>query len=371
MIAKRFLSVGLVALCLALASQPASANWVDDVQAGGQRVFQAAFDTWTESDLRSYLLERGIISPASTREQLVVLAKQDYSALSKSAVSATAEASATASAAAQSVYSLASSLESVASASASSVSKTASGAASSASKNANGAASSVSKSAESAASGASKSASSAYVQATKEVQRNFDVNKDYVFSTWKDSELRKWLIDNNVIKSDYQAKRDEYLKLVSDNWNSVTDTSGYWKTWTDSDLRNWLVANGYLKSDAEAKRDELLALAEKHGNNLATSARTYFAWSDAKLREYLQATGLTRLPSDRDGLLRETRARFVPQKGLLDQLKDGVRNVLVGGQDAQGKVEQGGAAASVSASSAASAASVAASSAAARVHGEL
>lgn len=48
MIAKRFLSVGLVAVCLALAAQPAQANWIDDAQAGGQRVFQAAFDTWTE-----------------------------------------------------------------------------------------------------------------------------------------------------------------------------------------------------------------------------------------------------------------------------------------------------------------------------------
>ena len=48
MIPKRFLSVGLVAVCLALAAQPAQANWVDDAQAGGQRVFQAAFDTWTE-----------------------------------------------------------------------------------------------------------------------------------------------------------------------------------------------------------------------------------------------------------------------------------------------------------------------------------
>lgn len=54
----------------------------------------------------------------------------------------------------------------------------------------------------------------------------------------RSTELRKWLISNNVIKSDYEAKRDEYLKLVTDNWNSVTDTSAYWKTWTDSDLRN-------------------------------------------------------------------------------------------------------------------------------------
>lgn len=50
MIANRFLSVGLVALCLVLAAgtQPARADWIQDATAGGQRVFQAAFDSWTE-----------------------------------------------------------------------------------------------------------------------------------------------------------------------------------------------------------------------------------------------------------------------------------------------------------------------------------
>lgn len=45
----KFLTVGVVALCLALAgSQPARADWIQDASVGGQRVFQAAFDTWTE-----------------------------------------------------------------------------------------------------------------------------------------------------------------------------------------------------------------------------------------------------------------------------------------------------------------------------------
>lgn len=75
-------------------------------------MFQAAFDTWSESDLRSYLLDRGVVSPQSTKEQLVVLAKQDYASLSASAASATAQASKAANDVAQSAYSLASSIES-------------------------------------------------------------------------------------------------------------------------------------------------------------------------------------------------------------------------------------------------------------------
>lgn len=115
MIAKNFLSAGLVALVFALASapQPAQANWIDDASSSGQRVFQATFDTWTESDLRSYLLDRGIISPASTKEQLVVMAKQDYDSLGSSASSATNSAASSASSLAQSVYSRASSVQSM------------------------------------------------------------------------------------------------------------------------------------------------------------------------------------------------------------------------------------------------------------------
>lgn len=50
MVTKRFLTVGLVALTLALATstQEARADWIQDATHGGQRVFQAAFDSWTE-----------------------------------------------------------------------------------------------------------------------------------------------------------------------------------------------------------------------------------------------------------------------------------------------------------------------------------
>ena len=68
---KPFITASLVALCLALAAQPAQADWIQvsfewdalkecqctnqtfifllqDSTVGGQRVFQAAFDAWTE-----------------------------------------------------------------------------------------------------------------------------------------------------------------------------------------------------------------------------------------------------------------------------------------------------------------------------------
>lgn len=112
---KSFITASAVAMCLALAAsnvQPVEANWIDDAQAGGQRVFQATFDTWAESDLRSFLLDRGIVAPQSTREQLVVLAKQDYDYIRSSAASASDTAAKTASQVADQVYSAAAKVQS-------------------------------------------------------------------------------------------------------------------------------------------------------------------------------------------------------------------------------------------------------------------
>lgn len=39
-----------------------------------------------------------------------------------------------------------------------------------------------------------------------------------------------------------------------------TAKSTVWSAWKDSDMRDWLVNNGYLKSDAQAKRDDVSRL---------------------------------------------------------------------------------------------------------------
>lgn len=215
-----------------------------------------------------------------------------------------------------------------ASASASSASANLEGTASSASKDATKGASSLSGQAASAATQASKSAQSVAAEASKsadaayaQVTASFDRNTDYVWSTWKDSELRKWLIQNNVIKSDY-----------------------------------------------EAKRDELVSTAEKYANTLSDQGKAYYAWSDAKLKEYLYAVGLSKTPATREQLLQEVQSRFVPHKGIIDQIRDGVKSALAGAQDA---INNQGASAGEAAASATDAAASVASSASARVHSEL
>lgn len=164
--------------------------------------------------------------------------------------------------------------------------------------------------------------------------------------------MRKYLIDNGIVKSDFQASKDKYASMVSDNYKWTNDQ--LFSSWTDSDLRSYLIQNGWIKSDFQAKRDEYINLAQKHGNSLSDSAKEYINWSDARLKAYLRQTGLSfeKTPKSRDGLLREMRARFTPQKGFLDQIRNGVQYVIDTVQDAGGKAEQKAKVASVSASSA-------------------
>ncbi len=121
------------------------------------------------SDLRSYLLDQGIVAPSNTREQLVVLAKQNYKGLSSSLASAPSAASSAWYDSVASVYSAASSYESAARAAATNAASSASSYALTdlyypVSKSASSASGQASKSASSASKVASKSASSLSVR---------------------------------------------------------------------------------------------------------------------------------------------------------------------------------------------------------------
>lgn len=101
-------------------------------------------------------------------------------------------------------------------------------------------------------------------------------SSENIYNTWSDSDIKAWLVDHNVIKPDAQARRDKLIKLMScvfststcprtpyltfpsDNYANAQDT--IWSSWSDSDIRSWLIENGYLKSDSQAKRDQLVKL---------------------------------------------------------------------------------------------------------------
>lgn len=60
----------------------------DQAAAGGQYVFDSAASQWSDSDLRQFLLEKGVISPSSKREELLLLAREYGLEASKSVTSA-------------------------------------------------------------------------------------------------------------------------------------------------------------------------------------------------------------------------------------------------------------------------------------------
>lgn len=260
------------------------------------------------------------------------MAKQDYSKIQASAISATDAAASQASSAANSVYSAASSIESAvrdyadsaaskaysltdlyypalssassyvssaasqASNSASSVSKSATSAASRMSKNVPTDASSLSYEVSSGASGASKSASSLYAQASGQASQAINDASDYVFSSWDDSRLRSYLIDNGLMKSKTEATRDQLLTQVRDAYTATVNAP--YELYSDSYLvsnktnekeaneakenkkcgavlllltdffvclslsqHNWLVDQGIIRSPGEKTRDEYVSLA--------------------------------------------------------------------------------------------------------------
>ncbi|EJD43062.1 hypothetical protein AURDEDRAFT_152708 [Auricularia subglabra TFB-10046 SS5] len=223
------------------------ANWDDPVawsqeQYGqAQQVFQdvkqSTFDSWDESRLRQFLLEQGVVAPSSKKEELVLLANKQYKAFKHAA---------------------------------SSYASTASYAASTAYYG-------------SPMSQASASASSVVAQATDAVVRSMDDTKDYVYSTWDDSQMRSYLIEKGVIKTDAQIAREQMLGKMKDSYAAVANP--VWDAWSDSYIHEWLVAHGVIKSDYEKQRDKLIGLMKDYYYD--TNDYVWSTWDDSTMKSWL------------------------------------------------------------------------------------
>jgi hypothetical protein len=368
-----------------------TATWTQDQYYNAQKAFadvkDDAFDSWSESRLREFLLEQGVISPKGTREQLSLMAKQKYRAYSNAA----------------------SSFASSASASATSVASRASASASTAIYG-------------DTAYQMSASMTSIAAQATREANRIMDDTKDYVYSTWDDNRLRTfleekgvirtkaevrrdemlkmmrnaynksndavwnawsdsyirewlvghniikgsqepttreyytdqmikyyydindrvystwndadlkgWLVNHGIVKSEAQIEREKLLKLMEDHYAQAHDT--IWSAWSDSAMREWLIEHNFVRSDAQLKRDELINLMQAKYNEAESRAVSYLVWPDARLRAYLRERGISEdaLPTSRPGLLQETRIRWIQTTSQAEKLFARVRDIVNGG----------------------------------------
>jgi hypothetical protein len=173
--------------------------WTYDQYAAAQQAFTNikgdVFDTWDESQLRQFLLKQGIVAPKGSKEYLVLLAKAKYNSYRNVASSFASQASATASTMMYGDTSY-----------------------------------ETSKSASSLVA----SATSAVAQATKDAFRALDDAKDYVYSTWSDSQLRSYLEKKGVLKSEEQKTREQLLAMMKDAYAAVTEP--LYDAWGDSTM---------------------------------------------------------------------------------------------------------------------------------------
>lgn len=150
--------------------------WTNDQYSNAQKSFQnlkdSTFESWDESRLREFLLEQGIVEPKGPREKLILLAKNHYNAYKNAG------------------YSLSSTV--------------------------------------------TDTLSGWVATGTDNALKTFDESKDYVYSTWGDTQMKEYLVSRGVLKSDAQKTRDQYLKLMKEHYAAVADP--VWQAWSDSYL---------------------------------------------------------------------------------------------------------------------------------------
>jgi len=200
----------------------------------------AIVDAWTDSELREFLLKNGIVAPSSKAEELRILAKQQLEKTPGYASQASASAS------------------------------------------------SLGAQATAALGEAYYASADAPRLAYDYLSNAFDETKDYVYSSWSDSDLRSYLESKGVVKTPVEAKRDDLVSQVKGLYNDAADN--VYDTWSDTYLRKWLVNHGVLQTRSAKTRDDLLHLAQK--NYYSARDTTYNSWSDSQLRNWAISRGL-------------------------------------------------------------------------------
>lgn len=324
------------------------------------------YTTWSESDLKEYLDERGIPVPQpTTRDKLIAHVRRNGRLASLKSQSAASAASASySSGVSQASKSAASAQASLSDAlfDAWSDSKLKEfldshgvpvpqgskknelialarkqrahldSSASSASGSLSSTASSASGAAASALGAATSSAGNEFAKATDDASLKADEAFESAINTWSESRLKAFL-DSRGVPVPQASKRDELLAQVRLNKHKAATGWSAWTfdTWTVDNLRKYLESHGKkAKKYANANRDELLkqvqdsyASASKTGGSGYASVTSYLAqqtdaakdtafdtWSDSDLKSYLDSYGI---PNYQGSTTNELRAQAKKQ----------------------------------------------------------
>ena len=208
-------------------------------------------------------MEKGVVSPSSNREQLLVLAKQQLVPVSTEfCTNFVIKFILRASAASTAIYGHPTdqAISSV---------------------------SSAGSAASSAFYGGASSVSSQAAYASAAVQRKFDDAKDYVFSTWDDNQLRTWLEEHDIISTPQPTSRSALLNNVRAAYLKVTDP--IYEAWSTSNIHEWLVEHGITHPEPTA-RDKLIDLMKTNYYDAKDTA--YSKWDESEMRNWLISEGI-------------------------------------------------------------------------------
>ncbi|KAJ3798061.1 hypothetical protein GGU11DRAFT_663722, partial [Lentinula aff. detonsa] len=93
---------------------------------------------------------------------------------------------------------------------------------------------------------------------------------------------REWLASHNLIdnRSPIEKSRDEYLDLMRTYY--YNHSQRVWDTWSESDMKAWLVEDGIIKSDAEVKKEKMRKLIQD--NYVHSQSTLNSAWTESQMR---------------------------------------------------------------------------------------
>ncbi|KAL8704485.1 MAG: hypothetical protein Q9201_002360 [Fulgogasparrea decipioides] len=282
------------------------------------------YETWSESDLKEFLDERGVPVPQpSSRDKLIASVRRNSRLSAINAKDTAASASASAKAAKESLSDAL--LDSW------SDSKIKEWADSNGIKVPQGSkrnelialarkhrdtltGDKVASSASSAFGAATSNAQNQYAKATDDASLKSEDMFNQAVGTWSDSRLKAFL-DARGVPVPQGGNKDELVKQVRLNKHKAATGYSAWTfdTWTTENLRKWLSSqNNKAANQAGASRDELFkqaqdsyASASKSGGSNYASVTSYLAaatdaakdntfdtWSDSELKSYLDSYGV-------------------------------------------------------------------------------
>ncbi|KAL3427984.1 Meiotic sister chromatid recombination protein 1 [Phlyctema vagabunda] len=139
-----------------------------------------------------------------------------------------------------------------------------------------------------------------------------------VYNKWHETELERWLADNNV-PYPTPADRADLEKLVKENWQTKV-TSPY-SDWEPSQLTSFLKSKGVeTKETAEANKDGLIAQAKGYWYETEDKAEdawssvkdwVFDSWTDSQLKAFADRHNIpVPQPRKRDTLIQKIRSNY-------------------------------------------------------------